>query len=132
MRAKVCSVVFLLACLGITAAAQEGFPLIGTWSGEWGPTATQRSPVLIEMAWDGKVISGNLNPGYPDAAPLRVATLDSTKWTVHLEADSKDERGNAVRVVVDGKLENIGSPNRTLTGTWTRGTVKGNFKLTRE
>ena len=51
---------------------------------------------------------------------------------LHLEADSKDERGNPVKVVVDGKLENIGSHNRTLTGTWTRGTIKGTFKLTRE
>ena len=61
-----------------------------------------------------------------------MGALDSTKWTVHLEADSKDERGNPVKVIVDGKLDNIGSPNRTLTGTWTRGNTKGDFKLTRE
>ena len=51
---------------------------------------------------------------------------------LHLEADSKDESGKPVKIVVDGKLENIGSHNRTLTGTWTRGTIKGTFKLTRE
>jgi hypothetical protein len=84
------------------------------------------------MSYDTTTISGIINPGYPDEAPLRVATLDSTKWTLHLEADSKDQGGNTVRVIVDGKLENIGSPNRTLTGTWTRGNTKGDFKLTRE
>ena len=84
------------------------------------------------MNYDTTTISGVLNPGYPDEAPLKVATLDSTKWTLHLEADSKDERGNPAKVVIDGKLENLGSPNRTFTGTWTRGNVKGDFKLARE
>ena len=133
MRVKVFCFVCVLACLMTTAAvAQEGHPLIGTWSGEWGPTPAQRAPVLIVMEWDTTTLSGIINPGYPDEAPIRVGTLDSTKWTLHLEADSKDERGNPVKVVVDGKLENIGSHNRTLTGTWTRGAIKGDFKLTRE
>ena len=136
MRAKILCFVCVCACLTITtmtgALAQEGHPLIGTWSGEWGPSATQRNPVLIVMEWKTTTLSGVINPGYPDEAPIRVGTLDSTKWTVHLEADSKDERGNAVKVVVDGKLENIGSLNRTLTGTLTRGNIKGDFKLTRE
>jgi hypothetical protein len=114
------------------AAAQEGYPLIGTWSGDWGTSAAQRNPALIVLEWKTTTLSGIINPGYPDEAPIRAGTLDSTKWTVHLEADSKDERGNPVKIVIDGKLENIGSHNRTLTGTWTRGNVKGNFKLTRE
>ncbi len=84
------------------------------------------------MEWKTTTLSGVINPGYPDEAKIRVGTLDSTKWMLHLEADSKDERGNVVKVVIDGKLENIGSFNRTLTGTWTRGNVKGDFKLTRE
>jgi hypothetical protein len=139
VRAKGSYFVCVLACLTLTTitgltglAAQEGHPLIGTWSGEWGPSPTERSPALIVMEWKTTTLSGVINPGYPDQAEIRVGTLDSTKWMVHLEADSKDERGNTVKVVIDGKLENIGSFNRTLTGTWTRGSVKGNFKLTRE
>ena len=136
MRAKIVCFVCVWACLTIAmmsgALAQEGYPLIGTWSGDWGPSATERNPVLIVMDWKTTTLSGIINPGYPDEAPIRVGTLDSTKWTLHLEADSKDERGTPVKVIVDGKLENIGSPNRTLTGTWTRGNVKGNFKLARE
>ena len=131
---------FVLACLimvtsgtaAVPAAAQEGHPLIGTWSGEWSPTPKETTPVLIIMEWKTTTLSGVINPGYPDEAAIRVGTLDSTKWTLHLEADSKDERGNPVKVVIDGKLDNIGSHNRTLTGTWTRGSAKGNFKLTRE
>jgi hypothetical protein len=133
MRAKAFCLVSVLACLMTTGPmAQEGHPLIGTWSGEWRPSATQRNPVLIVMEWKTTTLSGIINPGYADEAPIRVGTLDSTKWTLHLEADSKDERGNPVKVVVDGKLENIGSHNRTMTGTWTRGNTKGDFKLTRE
>ena len=119
-------------CLAIAAVAQEGHPLIGTWSGEWGPSAKERNPVLIVMEWKDTTLSGVINPGSPDETPIKVGTLDSTKWMLHLEGDSKDERGNPVKVVVDGKLENIGSHNRTLTGTWMRGGVKGDFKLTRE
>jgi hypothetical protein len=140
VRARGSFFVCLWACVTLTtltmiagaAAAQEGHPLIGTWSGDWGPSATERNPVLIVMEWKTTTLSGIINPGYPDEAPIRAGTLDSSKWTLHLEADSKDERGNPVKVIVDGKLENIGSANRTLTGTWTRGNIKGNFKLARE
>jgi hypothetical protein len=133
MRAKAFLVGGVLACLAVaTGAAQEGHPLIGTWSGEWGPSAALRNPVLIVLEWKTTTLSGVINPGYPDEAPIRIGTLDSGKWTVHLEADSKDDRGNPVTVVVDGRLENIGSHNRTLTGTWIRGDIKGEFKLTRE
>ena len=136
MRAKLVCFVCVLACFTVStitrAAAQEGHPLIGTWSGDWGPSGTERNPALIVLEWKTTTLSGIINPGYPDEAKIRVGTLDSTKWAVHLEADSKDDRGNPVKIVIDGKLENIGSFNRTLTGTWTRGSVKGNFKLTRE
>src|SRR5688572_14624799 len=98
MRAKILGLGFVLTCLTIlpaaSAVAQEGHPLIGTWSGEWGPSRELQSPVLIVLEWNTTTLSGIINPGYPDEAPIRVGTLDSTKWTVHLEADSKDERGN--------------------------------------
>ena len=132
MRARSFWFSCLCACLTLTAVAQEGHPLIGTWSGEWGPSATDRKQILVIMEWNTTTLSGVINPGEADEAPIRVGALDSTKWTVHLEADSKDEKGNPVKVTVDGKLENIGSHNRTLTGTWIRGSTKGDFKLTRE
>ena len=133
MRVRAFCVVCLWACLAAaTAVAQEGFPLIGTWSGDWGPSPALRSPVLIVMDWNTTTLSGVINPGETDEAPIKVGTLDSTKWTIHLEADAKDERGNPMKIVADGKLENIGSHNRTISGTWTRGGIKGTFKLTRE
>jgi len=133
MRLKSCFVFFLLAGLVGTIAglAQEGHPLTGVWYGDWGPNATQRNHLTIQMQWDGKNVTGIVNPG-PDSYPLKVVTLDSSKWTVHIEADGKDEKGPGGHIVADGKLENIGSYNRTITGMWTQGTAKGTFKLRRD
>jgi len=133
MRLKAAFVFCLLAGLAVTISglAQEGHPLTGVWYGDFGVNTTQRSHLTIEMSWDGKNISGIANPG-PDSFPLKVVTLDSSKWTVHIEADGKDEKGNPAHFVADGKLENVGSYNRTITGTWNYGATKANFKLRRE
>ena len=168
----------LLTFLAITASAlaQEGHPLKGTWLGDWGPTKTQRTPVFIILDWDGKAITGTINPG-PDGIPLQKASLEIQKgapvqpaaappaagrgggappqgaaapavgtnqrgaggppptpdtWLVHLEADGKDQAGKAAHIVIDGKIENLGLYNRYIVGTWTQGTTKGDFKITRQ
>ena len=119
----------LFALLGVAVAtwAQEGHPLTGSWHGEWHPSAGQKIPIFIYMKWNSKTIDGTINPGR-NGVPLKVADLDASKWTVHFEADTKDQK----HIVVDGKLDNIGSYNRTITGTWTEGAMKGDFKLTRD
>jgi hypothetical protein len=133
MRARFFCLVSILALMLTPAAvAQQGHPLVGVWSGDWGPTQSERHPVVMELTWKDTTLSGTINPGEPDEAPIKVGKLDSSNWTVHLEAQSKDERGTPVPVVLDGKIDNLGSAKRTLTGTWTRGTTKGTFKLARE
>jgi hypothetical protein len=123
--------VLLMALLiAVPALAQFGHPLKGTWSGDWGPTKENRTHVLLELNWDGKAITGTINPG-PKAVALQKVDFDPPNWTVHFEADGKDATGKAIHYVVDGKVSNIGSQNRVLTGTWTQGGVKGDFKLTR-
>ena len=59
------------------------------------------------------------------------AALLATTWTVRIEADTKNAQGQMVHVSADGKLADIASYHRTLTGTWTQGTTRGDFKLTR-
>jgi hypothetical protein len=172
------------------ALAQEGHPLKGTWLGDWGPNRTTRNQVFITMDWDGKNISGVINPG-TDNIPIRAATLTpptpqpaaargggggggqgggrgrgaqagaataggqatpapapapaatpapppvptgpvQPDWLVKFEADGKDRSGNAVKYVIDGKIESIGIANRSIVGTWTVGTTKNDFKLTRQ
>ena len=113
-----------------TASAQFGHPLKGTWSGDWGTGQANRTHVVLDLNWDGKAVTGSINPGV-DGVPLKVATLDPATWTVHLEGDGKDKSGASVHYVIDGKMQNIGAYNRFITGTWTQGATKGDFKLTR-
>ena len=124
-----------LACVLVlltvaTAAAQFGHPLKGSWSGDWGPNKETRNRVLLQLNWDGKAVTGTINPG-PNAVALQRAALDPSNWAVHFEAEGKDQAGRAVRYVIDGKLENLGSFNRVMTGTWTQGGTKGDFRLVR-
>jgi hypothetical protein len=119
------------AALAVVAIAQESHPLDGTWHGDWGTSATQRTPVVIYMKWQTRMLTGVLNPG-PNSVPLKVATLDPSNWAVHLEADLKDPKGAKVPVVIDGTIDDIGSYNRTISGTWMQGATKGTFKLRRD
>ena len=118
-----------LSLLAAPALAQFGHPLKGTWSGDWGSTDS-RTHVVLEMNWDGKQITGNINPG-PRAVAMKTATLDPDTWLVHIEADGKDASGQMVHYVIDGKLENIGAYQRVLSGTWTEGSKKSDFKVVR-
>src|ERR1043165_5147435 len=133
---KAVRTICLLAIFAIALSAfgQEGFPLSGTWSGDWGTSAKEqdRTQTTLIMSWDGKKISGLVDPG-PDSAQFKVATLDSTKWTVHLEYDLKDKSGKPVPFIVDAKLQNASSrANRMLVGTFTHGAAKGDFKRSEE
>jgi hypothetical protein len=82
------------------------------------------------MNWDGKVISGMLNPGTDDA-PLKNATLNPDGWVVHLEADVKDKSG-VLNYVIDGKIENLSFQNRTIVGTWKNQRESGQLKISRQ
>jgi hypothetical protein len=130
IRLLLCLLVVFAAALPLVA--QEGYPLSGTWSGDWGTSAKEadRNHTTLVMSWDGKAVQGIVDPG-PDTAKIRVATLDSTKWTVRLEYDLKDKSGKLVPFIVEGKLQNPASrKNRSIVGTFTHGATKGDFKIT--
>jgi hypothetical protein len=133
------SIVALLM-IGLPLIAQFGHPLKGSWSGEWWLKKGEENRVLLDFDWDGKALSGMLNPG-TDNATLQKLSLQSPPidtvskaidpWVLHFEADVKDSSGKMVHYVVDGKLQNIGAYNKFITGTWTVGNQKGEFKVTR-
>src|SRR5262245_24822404 len=83
------------------------------------------------MDWDGTKLTGIVNPGFEGLA-LQNAKLNAKDWTVHFELESKDASGKAVRCMVDGKIDKLGSDQRTLTGTWNCGASKQTFSLTRD
>ena len=133
MQRRAFRVVCLLACLAVvvSALAQEGHPLTGTWSGDWGPTATQRNHVTFVMNWDGKSITGTINPGTDEIA-IKNATLNPEGWVVHLEGDAKDKSGKTITYIIDGKIENLPKRDRSVVGTWKTTTEKGPFKISRQ
>jgi hypothetical protein len=133
MRAFLIFVVLSFACLASTApvVAQEGHPLKGSWLGTWGPSQNHADDVLVVLNWDGKAITGKINPG-TDNMVIKTATLNADMWTVHFEADGKDKSGKVITYVIDGKLENLGLPHRSINGTWKSGAESGAFKISRQ
>ena len=88
----ICLLSFLLCAA--SAPAQEGHPAKGTWVGNWGPTSTAQSRIVVVMDHDGKTVSGVFNPG-PNAVPLKVARLDITPGTPSPKPSKPSPRPNA-------------------------------------
>ena len=121
----------LVALAGGAAVAQEGHPLKGSWIGTWSGNKIHGDDVLFVMNWDGKAITGMINPGTDNIA-IKNATLNPAGWLVHIEAEGKDKAGAAVSYVIDGKIESLPLPNRTVTGTWKSQKESGAFKIGRQ
>jgi hypothetical protein len=117
--------------LSLAASAQEGHPLKGSWLGEWQGNAVHGDNILLILDWDGKAITGMINPG-TDNMQLTRATLEPNGWVVRFEAEGKDKDGSAVRYVVEGKIENLELPNRSITGTWSSNKGRGAFTASRQ
>src|SRR5262245_48027441 len=123
----------LFVCLAIATSmlAQEGHPLTGTWTGDWGAASGPRTHLTLVMNWEGDdKVTGVINPG-PDSMTMQNIIVNFANWTVRIDAEAKDAAGKAIRVQADARLENMGSPRRQLVGTWRQGTVAGDFKVTR-
>jgi hypothetical protein len=132
MKRLITTAVAMLA-LGVLASsgAQEGHPLKGSWLGEWEGNSVHGDNILLILDWDGKAITGMINPG-TDNMPLTRASLEPNGWAVRLEAEGKDKDGSAVRYVIEGKLENLELPNRSLNGTWSSNKGRGAFTASRQ
>ena len=133
-RSRFLRVLVLAVMLAVPAvlSAQFGHPLKGQWSGQWGPKESPKR-LLLDLQWDGKAITGVINPG-PEAATVSAVTFDytdPTAWKVKMQAAGKDASGKPITIAVDGTLENIGAYAKLFHGTWTQGGQKGEFTVTR-
>jgi hypothetical protein len=120
----------LLAALllfSVAAIAQEGHPLDGTWRAEriLGD-GTHQTTVLI-MQWDGKTISGTINPG-PGSTDFTAAELTPAGWKLTLSA--KTTKGADIRFI--GAISDLGKYHRAITGTWTQGAESYDLRFVRE
>ena len=134
MRSRTCRMLCLMACIVAAIpvfAFQKGSdPLTGTWTGDWGPNANDRNTVSVDLKSDGKALTGvvhSINYQRPDVT-LQKSTFDPATGAVHMEADVANPRGGApIHYIIDGKLA-----NRSMSGSWNHGPMKGDFKLTKK
>ena len=61
--------------VALPALAQEGHPLKGSWLGTWAGNKIHGNDVLLVMTWDGKNITGTINPGTDNMA-IKNASLN--------------------------------------------------------
>lgn len=112
-------------------AAQEGHPLKGSWLGTWKGNEALGDDLILILDWDGKAITGMINPG-TDNIPITKASLEPKGWAVTLEADAKDKSGAPLHLVVEGHIENLELPNRSIVGTWRSQRARGEFEASRQ
>ena len=131
LRPSVAWLVLLALALAAPISAQEGYPLKGSWIGVWEGNTALGNDVLMVMNWDGKKVSGTINPGTDNIA-IDTATLDPAGWKVHIEASAKNKAGATVKYVIDGAIQKLEMPNRAIVGTWSGGAAKGKFEIHRQ
>jgi hypothetical protein len=132
-RTSVIRVLAVIAMLVVPATtfAQFGHPFNGTYSGGWGKDQSNR--LLFNTAWDGNKVTGTITSA---GVTLNVSSVDfdysnPEAWKVTLKAEGKDATGKPVTATAVGTLENIGVYYKVFRGTWTQGTQKGDFVVTR-
>ncbi len=125
------ALVAALVAFAMPVAAQEGFPLKGSWLGTWSHNTVHGDNVLVVLDWDGKNITGTINPG-TDNIPITKASLDPNGWVVKIEADAKDKTGAPIHYTIEGMLKDLELPTRSVVGTWSSQRGHGDFEISRQ
>jgi hypothetical protein len=102
--------------------AQEGHPLKGSWIGAWEGNELHGEFVLLVLNWDGNNITGTINPG-TDNIVIEEANMDSSDWSVTISAGDYE---------IEGTIENLALPSRSVIGTWSRQGESGKFEIARQ
>jgi len=114
---------FLFSILMSTvASAQEGHPLKGSWIGEWAGNETHGDFVLLVLDWDGKNVTGVINPG-TDNMTIEKVNLDPSDWSITIETSG---------YVLEGSIQELELPTRSITGTWKNGNRSGSLAISRQ
>ena len=111
---------------GKAAGKAAADPISGSWTGDWGPSAADRNQVVVDLKFDGKALTGTVNPG-PNAIAIAKATFDGKTGAVHMEADAKGRGGATVHYVIDGKLD-----KGKMSGSWNHDKLKGDFSISKK
>jgi len=128
MRLRIVALLLLFACfvMVVSVFAQQPNPLTGNWKGDWGPSPRDRNQVTVALKWDGKSLTGTVNPD-SDPVQLQKSTFDPKTGAVHMEAMTPGRGGSTYHYVIDGKLD-----KGIMVGSWNHETFKGDFKITKQ
>src|SRR5215510_13597413 len=98
MRVAVLAFLLVSCCVLASCArsegSQEGGDPTGTWVGDFGPAFYDRNTISVELHWDGKELTGQIQPGvqggrmyrnFP-AFPIENGSFDSNTGTLRFEA----------------------------------------------
>ena len=140
MRLMIRSLGALALVLTCTAGlvAQEGYPMTGNWYGDYG-TGAQKKDLTFVIKWDGSKATGIMNPG-PGAQPITSVTMDiipgkpGGRGLNNPQAEAAIPPVFNVKIVVgdltlEGKMQNPVGGNRSIVGTYTKGSEKGPFSI---
>lgn len=105
-----------------SASAQEGHPLKGSWIGVWEENELHGDFVFIILNWDGKEVTGTINPGTDDIV-IEDVELNPEDWTVTIAAGDYE---------IEGSIQNLALPSRAVVGTWERQGKNGKFEIVRQ
>jgi hypothetical protein len=103
--------------------------LVGSWRGDWGMSAAERTRLLLTLEFGvDQVIAGAIFEN-GQRIPLTSAMLDPDTWTVTLTAERVDG-DRTIRYLIEGRIENLGSTTeRAIAGRWTEGDMQGEFRV---
>jgi hypothetical protein len=118
--------VVLVLCLFAASVLLAADAISGKWKGEWGPNSVERNPVMADLKYDGKALTGTFNPG-ADAVTISKGTFNEKTGAVHLEAEGKGRGGVPIHYVIDGKLD-----KGKITGTWKYENGTGDFTISKQ
>jgi hypothetical protein len=117
----------LAACTSKPAApAVSGEPPSGKWSGDYGPSPDRRDQITVDLKWDNSNLGGVVHAG-TRALPITKASFTPDSGAITMEFDAEGNGGQIVHYIVDGKVA-----GNTMSGTWTRGEQRGDFRVTKE
>lgn len=117
----------LLLVFAATVTAQEGFPLDGTWRSDTVMKDGSQRTIVLVMQWDGKQISGTMNPGR-EGADFTGGKLNPEGWKFTLDLTNK----KGEKVHFDGVISDLGKYNRVLAGKWTEGSTSFDVRFVHE
>ena len=126
MKSLTCLIILALVVFSgcsSPATSTTADPISGKWQGEWGPSPERQTEVTLELKWDGKDLTGTINPGLR-ASEINKATFNPETNAITMELDVVDVRGQMDHYSIVGKVD-----GSKMTGTWTRNNGKGTFKI---